>query len=112
MQSAYQAAKELQQKLHIDDLLLPVDHLATRVYSQNREVAILEYLSWGSFFWAPTIFGIKILLPTSPKVRMAMLRVAIQPGFLQLVTRPILLIIGEIAITNRDLCAQLWTTSA
>jgi hypothetical protein len=52
VQAAYQAAKEQQQKSRIDDLLLPVDHLATRVYSQNREVAILEYLSWTSyFFW-------------------------------------------------------------
>jgi len=52
VQSAYQAAKDLQIKLRIDDLLLPVDHLATRVYSQNREVAILEYLSWSSYyFW-------------------------------------------------------------
>lgn len=52
VQEAYLAAKETQAKLRIDDLLLPVDHLATRVYSQNREVAILEYLSWSSYyFW-------------------------------------------------------------
>ena len=52
VQAAYVGAKELQAKLRIDDLLLPVDHLATRVYSQNREVAILEYLSWSSYyFW-------------------------------------------------------------
>ncbi|HEY3299287.1 MAG TPA: hypothetical protein VGJ90_00800 [Methylophilaceae bacterium] len=52
VQEAYLAAKEAQTKLRIDDLLLPVDHLATRVYSQNREVAILEYLSWSSYyFW-------------------------------------------------------------
>lgn len=52
VQAAYEKAKELQRKLRIDDLLLPVDHLATRVYSQNREVAILEYLSWSSYyFW-------------------------------------------------------------
>lgn len=52
VQQAYQAAKALQLKLRIDDLLLPVDHLATRIYSQNREVAILEYLSWSSYyFW-------------------------------------------------------------
>lgn len=51
-QEAYAAAKELQIKLHIDDLLLPIDHLATRVYSQNRELAILEYLSLSSYyFW-------------------------------------------------------------
>jgi hypothetical protein len=51
-QAAYEAAKTLQIKLRIDDLLLPVDHLATRIYSQNREVAILEYLSWSSYyFW-------------------------------------------------------------
>lgn len=52
VQAAYEEAKNLQAKLRIDDLILPVDHLATRVYSQNREVAILEYLSWSSyFFW-------------------------------------------------------------
>jgi hypothetical protein len=52
VQAAYERAKALQSKLRIDDLLMPIDHLATRVYSQNREVAILEYLSWSSyFFW-------------------------------------------------------------
>lgn len=52
VQTAYVEAKNLQAKLRIDDLILPVDHLATRVYSQNREVAILEYLSWSSYyFW-------------------------------------------------------------
>jgi len=51
-QAAYENAKTLQNKLGISDLLLPLDHLATRVYSQNREVAILEYLSWSSYyFW-------------------------------------------------------------
>jgi uncharacterized protein YcgL (UPF0745 family) len=52
VQAAYEASKNLQAKLKIDGLLMPVDHLATRVYSQNREVAILEYLSWSSYyFW-------------------------------------------------------------
>ncbi len=52
IQSAYEKAKETQEKLGIDDLILPIDHLATRVYSQNREVAILEYLSLSSYhFW-------------------------------------------------------------
>ncbi|MCB5191171.1 hypothetical protein LG198_10570 [Methylobacillus arboreus] len=52
IQLVYEAAKGLQEKLQISDLLLPIDHLATRVYSQNREVAILEYLSWSSYyFW-------------------------------------------------------------
>ena len=52
VQAAYFEAKSLQNKLGISDLLLPLDHLATRVYSQNREVAILEYLSWSSYyFW-------------------------------------------------------------
>lgn len=52
VQSAYEKAKELQEKLGIHDLILPVDHLATRIYSQNREVAILEYLSLSSYhFW-------------------------------------------------------------
>jgi hypothetical protein len=51
VQEAYLAAKELQKRLRIDDLILPIDHLATRVYSQNREVAILEYLSWSSYYY-------------------------------------------------------------
>ncbi len=52
IQAVYQTSKALQEKLEIDDLILPVDHLATRIYSQNREVAILEYLSLSSYyFW-------------------------------------------------------------
>jgi hypothetical protein len=52
VQSAYEKAKEVQESLKINDLILPVDHLATRIYSQNREVAILEYLSLSSYhFW-------------------------------------------------------------
>ena len=51
VQEAYLAAKELQKRLRIDDLILPIDHLATRVYCQNREVAILEYLSWSSYYY-------------------------------------------------------------
>ncbi len=52
IQTVYQASKALQETLKIDDLILPVDHLATRIYSQNREVAILEYLSLSSYyFW-------------------------------------------------------------
>jgi hypothetical protein len=52
VQAAYQEAKALQNKIGVTDLLLPLDHLATRVYSQNREVAILEYLSLTSYyFW-------------------------------------------------------------
>ena len=48
---ACQEAKEAQAKLGIDGLLLPIDHLATRVYSQNREAAILEYLSLSSYYY-------------------------------------------------------------
>ncbi|OQK15630.1 hypothetical protein AU255_15515 [Methyloprofundus sedimenti] len=52
IQDAYYAAKELQKLLQIDDLILPIDHLATRIYSQNREVAILEWLSLSSYrYW-------------------------------------------------------------
>lgn len=52
VQAAYEKAKGIQNKLGIADLILPIDHLATRVYSQNREVAILEYLSLSSYhFW-------------------------------------------------------------
>ena len=51
VQAVYQAAKELQEELRIDDLILPIDHLATRIYSQNREVAILEWLSLSSYYY-------------------------------------------------------------
>jgi hypothetical protein len=51
VQEAYHAAKELQHTLQIDKLLLPIDHLATRIYSQNREVAILEWLSLSSYYY-------------------------------------------------------------
>ena len=33
------------------ELLLPIDHLATRIYSQNREVSILEYLGLSSYYY-------------------------------------------------------------
>lgn len=47
----YLEAKETQAKLGLDKLILPIDHLATRVYSQNREVAILEYLTLSSYYY-------------------------------------------------------------
>ena len=50
-QEVYLSAKELQKKLRIHDLIHPIDHLATRVYSQNREVAILEWLSLSSYYY-------------------------------------------------------------
>lgn len=51
IQAAYEQAKETQEKLGLDRLLLPIDHLATRVYSQNREAAILEYLTLTSYYY-------------------------------------------------------------
>ncbi|MCE9633042.1 MAG: hypothetical protein K8Q92_02535, partial [Methylophilales bacterium] len=47
----YLEAKETKAKLGLDKLILPIDHLATRVYSQNREVAILEYLTLSSYYY-------------------------------------------------------------
>ncbi|MDP1765419.1 MAG: hypothetical protein Q8K83_00815 [Methylotenera sp.] len=47
----YLEAKETQAKLGLDKLILPIDHLATRIYSQNREVAILEYLTLSSYYY-------------------------------------------------------------
>jgi hypothetical protein len=47
----YLKSKEIQKSLGLDRLILPVDHLATRVYSQNREVAILEYLTVSSYYY-------------------------------------------------------------
>ncbi len=51
IQEVYLASKELQQRLQLEDLLLPIDHLATRVYAQNREVALLEWLSMSSYYY-------------------------------------------------------------
>ncbi len=50
-QAANYRGKEMQERLGIKDLILPIDHLATRVYSQNREAAILEYLALSSYFY-------------------------------------------------------------
>ena len=48
----YLESKEIQARLGLDKLIRPIDHLATRVYSQNREVAILEYLTLsGYYYW-------------------------------------------------------------
>jgi hypothetical protein len=47
----YLAAKETQKTLGLDKLILPIDHLATRIYSQNREAAILEYLTLSSYYY-------------------------------------------------------------
>jgi hypothetical protein len=44
-------AKATQEKLGLNTILLPLDHLATRIYSQNREAAILEYLSLTSYYY-------------------------------------------------------------
>lgn len=51
VQEVYLEAKELQESLNIDKMLTPIDHLATRVYSQNRETAILEWLSLSSYYY-------------------------------------------------------------
>ncbi len=51
VQQACEIAKQRQKLLGIDELILPVDHLATRIYSQNREVAILEWLSLSSYYY-------------------------------------------------------------
>jgi hypothetical protein len=49
--AAYQNAKNTQARLGLDSKLLPIDHLATRVYSQNREAALLEYLTLTSYYY-------------------------------------------------------------
>ncbi len=51
VQRAYLEAKEAQVKLGLEALLLPIDHLATRIYSQNREAAILEWLTLTSYYY-------------------------------------------------------------
>ncbi len=50
-QAANDRGKEMQERLGIRHLLCPIDHLATRVYSQNREAAILEYLALSSYYY-------------------------------------------------------------
>ncbi len=50
-QAANDRGKEMQERLGIKDLLAPIDHLATRVYSQNREAALLEYLALSSYYY-------------------------------------------------------------
>jgi hypothetical protein len=50
-QAANDRSKEMQERLGIRDLILPIDHLATRVYSQNREAALLEYLALSSYYY-------------------------------------------------------------
>ncbi len=50
-QAASERGKEMQERLGINELLCPIDHLATRVYSQNREVALLEYLALSSYYY-------------------------------------------------------------
>lgn len=50
-QAANDRSKEMQERLGIKALILPIDHLATRVYSQNREAALLEYLALSSYYY-------------------------------------------------------------
>jgi len=50
-QAANDRGKEMQERLGIADLIRPIDHLATRVYSQNREAALLEYLALSSYYY-------------------------------------------------------------
>ena len=94
VQAAYLEAKTLQNKIGVTDLLLPLDHLATRVYSQNREVAILEYLSLTSYyFWGAYNFKDQNSSPMSLKVPMQSPNPKAQPKYLRLTTPPILLTI-------------------
>ena len=50
-QAANDRGKEMQERMGISDLIMPIDHLATRVYSQNREAALLEYLALSSYYY-------------------------------------------------------------
>lgn len=50
-QAANDRGKEMQERLGIKDVIMPIDHLATRVYSQNREAALLEYLALSSYYY-------------------------------------------------------------
>ncbi len=50
-QAAYERGKAMQEHIGVKDMILPIDHLATRVYSQNREAALLEYLALSSYYY-------------------------------------------------------------
>jgi hypothetical protein len=50
-QAAYERGKIMQEHIGVKDMLMPIDHLATRVYSQNREAALLEYLALSSYYY-------------------------------------------------------------
>lgn len=51
-------SKQLQHKYEIDKYVLPIDHFATRVYSHDREHAILEYISLTNYyFWGAYNIG-------------------------------------------------------
>ncbi|MDD2738370.1 MAG: hypothetical protein PHR94_05515 [Methylomonas lenta] len=50
-QAANDRGKEMQERMGIADLVMPIDHLATRVYSQNREPALLEYMALSSYYY-------------------------------------------------------------
>lgn len=50
-QAAYERGKIMQEHIGVKDMLMPIDHLATRVYSQNRETALLEYLALSSYYY-------------------------------------------------------------
>jgi len=45
------AVKDRQAELKIAELIQPIDHLATRVLHQDREHAILEYISLTSYYY-------------------------------------------------------------
>lgn len=43
--------KSLQEELEITQYLMPIDHLATRVFAHDREHALLEYLLLSSYYY-------------------------------------------------------------
>jgi hypothetical protein len=54
----FKNSKQLQHKYKIDQYVLPIDHFATRVYSHDREHAILEYLTLTNYyFWGAYNIG-------------------------------------------------------
>ena len=54
----FEKMKKMQADLEIDKYVLPIDHLATRVYMHDREHAILEFLTLSSYyFWGAYNIG-------------------------------------------------------
>lgn len=54
----FKLAKDMFNNLSLNKYVLPIDHFATRIYSHDRELAILEYLTLTNYwFWGAYNIG-------------------------------------------------------